>query len=147
MTDNGASTIEMVRSLLREVSEYLRGAVRLVAAEFREQSRSLRTLAMMAGAAMLLLLFSFGLLTVALVGVIAYGLDSWRWSLVIVGVAYGMLGLITLLPVAGGLRKGLLHFDHTRHRLSEDVRWAKQKLAADTKPEAPDTAVEPRRAA
>ena len=92
------TTTDMVRELLHEVADYGRDLARLAGAEWKEKSHSLRTLAVMGASAALVLFTSFMLLTVALVGVIAYGLDSWRWALLIVGVGYGIIGLLSLIP-------------------------------------------------
>ena len=124
------STADMLRDLVREIALYGRDLAKMFAAELGEKSRSLRMLGMLAGAAAVLLLFSFGLLTVALVGAIAYGLASWRWALFIVGVGWGILGLLLLLPVAHALRHGLWNFDHTSRRIREDSEYAKRNLAA-----------------
>lgn len=124
------STAEMLRQLAREATDYGRDLVRMFSAELGEKAKSLRMLAAVAGAAALLLFFSFLFLSLALVGAIAYELDSWRWAFLIVGAGYGFLGLLALIPVAAGLRKGLLRFEHTRRRLREDAAWVKRKLAA-----------------
>ncbi|HEY7854988.1 MAG TPA: phage holin family protein [Terriglobales bacterium] len=124
------TTTEMLRELMREVADYGRDLARLAGAEWKEKSHSLRTLAMAAGAAALVLFTSFMLLTVALVGAIAYGLDSWRWALLIVGVCYGIIGLLSLIPVSHALRSGLFQFSHTRERVRVDAEWVKHKLAA-----------------
>lgn len=124
------STVEMVRSLLREAADYGRDLARLFAAELNEKSRSLRTLAALALGAALFLLFSFCFLSLALIGAIAYGLASWRWALLIVGVAWGVVGLLLMLPIAHALQGGLLKFDRTRRHLKEDPEFIKNKLAA-----------------
>ena len=124
------TTTDMVRELLHEVADYGRDLARLAGAEWKEKSHSLRTLALMGASAALVLFTSFMLLTVALVGVIAYGLDSWRWALLIVGVGYGIIGLLSLIPVSHALRSGLFQFSHTRERVRQDAQWVKHKLAA-----------------
>ncbi|MGH9416901.1 MAG: phage holin family protein [Terriglobales bacterium] len=125
-----ASLLELVRQLLREASDYARDLLRLFSTELGEKTRSVGILAGLAGGAMLLLLFSFAFLSGALIGAIAWGLASWRWSLLIVGVAYGLIGMGLLLPVSHGLRSGLFRFNRTQHRLKEDAEWVKKKLAA-----------------
>lgn len=124
------STADMLRDLVREIAQYARDLAKMFAAELGEKSRSLRILGMLGAAAAVLLLFSFGLLTVALVGAIAYGLASWRWALLIVGVGWGIIGLLLLLPLAHALQHGLLKFDHTAHRIREDSEYVKRNLAA-----------------
>jgi len=131
MIETPPSTVAMLRGLLQEVADYGRDLARLFAAELREQSRTIRYVGMLAAGAALLLLVSFLLLTAALVGVIAYGLDSWRWSVLIVGVAYGLIGLISLAPLASALHRGLFRFDHTRRRLRDDALFVKHEFAAD----------------
>lgn len=125
-----ASLLELVRQLLREGSDYLRDLARMFNTELGEKARSMRVLAGLAGGAMLLLLFSFAFLSGALIGAIAWGLASWRWALLIVGVAYGLLGMGLLLPLSHGLRGGLLRFRRTEHRLKEDAEWVKKKITA-----------------
>ena len=125
-----SSTLEMVRTLLHEITLYGRDLLQMFSAELTEKSRSLRTLAILAGAAALFLLFSFCFLSLALIGAIAYGLASWRWALLIVGVAWGVIGMFLLLPLAHALRHGLLKFEHTQRRIKQDSEWVKEKLAA-----------------
>lgn len=125
-----ASTLELIRTLLREGALYARDLSQMFSAELTEKARSLRTLAMLGGAAALFLLFSFCLLSFALVGALAYGLASWRWALLIVGVGWGIIGMFLLLPVAHALQHGLFKFEHTQRRLKEDSEWVKDKLAA-----------------
>lgn len=124
------STMDMLRQLVQEVAGYARDLGRMFTAELGEKSRSLRTLAALGGAAALLGLFSFAFLSGALIGAIAYGLASWRWALLIVGVSYGILAMLLLIPVAHALQGGLLNFEHTKRHLKEDAEWVKQKLAA-----------------
>ena len=125
-----ASTAALLRELARDAAGYARDLAQMFAAELRQESRSVARLALMLAAGMLLLLFSFGLLTVALVGVVALALSSWRWALLIVGVAYGLTALGLLAPVARARRSGLLQFRHTRRRVREDRDWIKEKMAA-----------------
>lgn len=125
-----ASTLDMLRGLLQEAIQYGRDLAQLFLAEFKEKSRSLRVLIGIAGAAVLFLLFAFCWLSLALIGVISYGLGSWRWALLIVGVAYAIIGLLMLIPVAHGLTSGLLSFPHTQRRVQEDTKYVKTKLAA-----------------
>jgi len=124
------STVAMLRMLFDEASDYARNLARLFATELSENSRSLRYLAAMAGAAALLLLTSFLFVSGALVGAVAWGLASWPWALLVVGVGYGFIGLFMMLPLAHAVRKGLLKFEHTRQRVKADAEWVKQKLAA-----------------
>lgn len=124
------TTLEMLRQLLREGVDYGRGLAQLFQTELREKARSLRVLAGMAAAALLFLLFSFCWLSLALIGVISYGLDSWRWALLIVGVGYALIGLGLLIPLAHGIRSGLFRFDQTQRRVKEDTEYVKTKLAA-----------------
>lgn len=125
-----AGWVELVRELVREVRGYFRDLGGMVALELKQGARSLRTMGILVGAGALVLLFSFVLLSLALVGWIAYLLDSWRWALLIVGVGYAAIGGGMLAAVARGLRKGVLRFEHTRRRLREDARYVKSKLAA-----------------
>lgn len=124
------STMEMLRQLMQEIAGYGRDLMQMFTTELKEKSRSMRTLAALSGAAVLLGLFSFAFLSGALIGAIAYGLASWRWALLIVGVGYGILAMLLLIPVAHALQGGLLSFEHTQRHLKEDAEWVKQKLAA-----------------
>jgi uncharacterized membrane protein YqjE len=124
------STADVVRELARDAAGYGRDLVQLFAAELKQESRQLGRLGAMLVSGLVLLLFSFGLLTVALVGVVALALASWRWALLIVGVGYGLVALGLLLPAAGAARRGMLQFHHTRRRLREDSHWIKEKMAA-----------------
>lgn len=123
-------TIEMLRQLMQEVAGYGRDLMQMFATELKEKSRSMRVLAALGGAAALFGFFSFAFLSGALIGAIAYGLASWRWALLIVGVGYGILAMLLLVPVAHALQGGLLSFEHTKRHLKEDAEWVKQKLAA-----------------
>ncbi|HET9783720.1 MAG TPA: phage holin family protein [Terriglobales bacterium] len=125
-----ATTMEMLRELMQEAVGYGRDLLQLFSTELNEKARSIRVLAGMVGAALLFLLFSFCWLSLALIGVISYGLDSWRWALLIVGVAYAIIGLLLLIPVAHGVKSGLFRFDNTQRRLKEDTKYVKTKLAA-----------------
>ena len=134
MPDNpgstSTSTIDMVRELMQEIAGYARDLMRMFLAEVGEKSRSMRYLAAMGGVAALLGLFSFAFLSGALIGAIAYGLASWRWALLIVGVAYGVLAMLLLIPLAHALRGGLFSFEHTKRHLRADAEWVKHKLAS-----------------
>lgn len=134
MPDNpentSASTIDMLRELMQEIAGYARDLMRMFLIEVGEKSRSMRYLAAMGGAAALLGLFSFAFLSGALIGVIAYGLDSWRWALLIVGVGYGVIALLLLVSLAHALQGGLLSFEHTKRHLRADAEWVKHKLAS-----------------
>jgi len=125
-----AGWVELVRELVLEARGYFRDLGGMVALELKQGARSLRTMGVLVGAGTLVLLFSFVLLSLALVGLVAYWLESWRWALLIVGVGYAVIGGGMLAAVARGLRKGLLRFEHTRRRLREDARYLKSKLAA-----------------
>jgi uncharacterized membrane protein YqjE len=125
-----ASTVALLRELARDAVQYARDWGELFAAELNQDSRSLRRLALMLGAGLLLLWFSFALLTAALVGVVALALASWRWSLLVVGAAYGLAALGCLAAAAAARRSGLLQFRHIRRRLREDRAWIKDKMAA-----------------
>ncbi|MGH9413635.1 MAG: phage holin family protein [Terriglobales bacterium] len=125
-----ASTIDMMRGLLQEAAAYGRDLVHLFFTELKEQSRSMKVLIGMAAAAGLFLTFAFCWLSLALVGVISYGIGSWRWALLIVGVGYAIIGLLMLIPVATGLKGALPTFEHTRRRIEEDTQYVKNKLAA-----------------
>ena len=125
-----AGWVELVRELVLEARGYFRDLGGMVALELKQGARSLRTMGVLVGAGALVLLFSFVLLSLALVGLVAYWLESWRWALLIVGVGYAVIGGGMLAAVARGLRKGLLRFEHTRRRLREDARYLKSKLAA-----------------
>lgn len=125
-----ASTVDMLKQLFQEISGYARDLMRMFQTELAEKSRSMRTLVALGGAAALFGLFSFAFLSGALIGAIAYGLASWRWALLIVGVGYGIIAMLLLLPVSHALRGGLLSFEHTKRHLKEDAEWIKQKLAA-----------------
>lgn len=125
-----ATTMQMLRELMQEAVGYGRDLVQLFSTELTEKARSMQVLAGMVGAALLFLLFSFCWLSLALIGVISYGLDSWRWALLIVGVGYAIIGLLLLIPVAHGVKSGLFRFDNTRRRLREDTQYVKTKLAA-----------------
>jgi uncharacterized membrane protein YqjE len=125
-----ATTMDMLRTLMQEAVGYGRDLLQLFSTELNEKARSMRVLAGMVGAALLFLLFSFCWLSLALIGVISYGLDSWRWALLIVGVGYAIIGLLLLIPVAHGVRSGLFRFDNTQRRLKEDTQYVKTKLAA-----------------
>ncbi|MGH9486906.1 MAG: phage holin family protein [Terriglobales bacterium] len=125
-----ASTLDMVRGLLRDAVEYGRDLFQLFITEFKEKSRSLLVVVGMAVTAGLFALFSFCWLSLALIGVISYGIGSWRWAFFIVGIGYGIIGLLMLIPVAHGLQGGLLSFQHTKRRLEEDSKYIKSKLAA-----------------
>ncbi|MGH9480401.1 MAG: phage holin family protein, partial [Terriglobales bacterium] len=72
----------------------------------------------------------FFFLTVALVSAIAYGLSSWGWASLIVGIAYSIVAVLVALPAMGALRKGALGFQRTASRVKEDAKWVKDKLAA-----------------
>ena len=124
------SIVQLLRDLIAESGDYGHDLARLFAAELREQSRSIRYVAAMAATAMLLLFTGFLFLTGSLVGAIAFGLGSWPWALFIVGIAYGIIGLLLLVPLGRGISSGLLRFEHTRRRLKRDSEWIKQKLAA-----------------
>jgi MFS family permease len=84
----------------------------------------------MAGGGALFGFCGFLFLSGALIGAIAYGLASWRWALLIVGVGYALIGLLLLIPVAHGMKSGLFRFDNTQRRLKEDTQYVKSKLAA-----------------
>lgn len=124
------SLAQLLRGLLREGGEYGRDLARMFTAELRQHSRVVRTRAAMGAAALLLLLTSFLILSAALVGLVSWLLDSWRWALLIVGGTYvagaGLLGA----AVARSVRQEHLRFEHTRQRLRRDAEWLKQKLAA-----------------
>ncbi|MGH9467976.1 MAG: phage holin family protein [Terriglobales bacterium] len=125
-----ASTMDMLRGLAQEAVQYGRDLLQLFVTEAKEKSRSLRVIGGLAAAAGLFLLFAFCWLSLALVGVISYGLGSWRWALLIVGVGYAIIGLLMMIPVIHGLTSGLLRFEHTQRRLKEDSEYIKNKLAA-----------------
>lgn len=125
-----ASTIDMLRGLMQEAASYARDLIQLALTELKEQSRSMKTLIGLAATAALFLLFSFCWLSLALVGVISYGLNSWRWALLIVGVGYAIIGLLMLIPVAHGLKGAIPTMEHTRRRIEEDTKYVKNKLAA-----------------
>jgi len=129
-TTTSDTTIDMLRELMREMASYARDLARMFMTELGEKSRSMRYLAAMGGAAALFGFFSFAFLSGALIGAIAYGLASWRWALLIVGVGYGFLGLLLLIPVGHALQGGLLSFEHTQRHLKDDAEWVKHKLAA-----------------
>ncbi|MGH9483328.1 MAG: phage holin family protein [Terriglobales bacterium] len=95
-----------------------------------EQSRALRRCFILAAAGALGLFFSLLLLSLALVGLVAYAIASWRWGLLIVGGAYLLTGAALLLPLARLLRRGPMRFEHTRRRLRQDAAWVKRKFAA-----------------
>ena len=124
------STLNILRGLARDAANYARDLAQLFSAELGENTRTLRRLAAMAGAAALLAFFSLALLTAALAGAVAYAVASWRWSLLLVGAAYALAALALALTLARRFRAGLLQFRHTRRRLREDRDWIKQKLAA-----------------
>lgn len=121
-------------ALLRDLVEHFRGYGRdlggLAALELQQGAKSLRQLAVLAAAGALVLLVSFLVLTFALVGAVAYGLDSWRWALLVVGVAYVLVGGGMLAAVVRGARKNPLRLEHTRRRLKEDAQYLKNKFAA-----------------
>ncbi|MGH9476257.1 MAG: phage holin family protein [Terriglobales bacterium] len=125
-----ASTLDMLRGLVREAVQYGRDLAQLFLAELKEKSRSMRTLVAMGATAGLFLFFAFCWLSLALIGVISYGLGSWRWALLIVGVGYALIGLLMLIPVAHGLTSGLFSFPQTQRRVQEDRNYVKTKLAA-----------------
>lgn len=125
-----ASTLEMLRGLMQEAAGYARDLLQLAIAELKEQSRSMKMLLGLGATAVLFLLFSFCWLSLALVGVISYGLNSWRWALLIVGVGYAIIGLLLLIPVAHGLKGAIPTLEHTRRRIEEDTKYLKNKLAA-----------------
>ncbi len=125
-----ASTLDMLRGLFIEAAAYGRDLVQLAMAELKEQSRSMKMLIGLGATAGLFLFFAFCWLSLALVGVISYGLNSWRWALLIVGVGYAMIGLLLLIPVAQGLKGAIPTMEHTRRRIEEDTKYVKNKLAA-----------------
>lgn len=129
-SNNPPSTADILRTLAQEITAYLRDLSRLFTTELSEKVRAMGTMVALAGAALLFLLFSFCFLSLALIGAISYGLASWRWALLIVGVAWGVIGLLLLLPLAHAIRGGLLKFERTQRHLKEDPEFVKNKLAA-----------------
>ncbi|HUX67475.1 MAG TPA: phage holin family protein [Terriglobales bacterium] len=125
-----AGWVELVRELVLEARGYVRDLGGMARLELKLGARSLGTMVAMVAAGVLVLLFSFLFLSLALVGGIAYLLESWRWALLVVGVGYALIGAGMLGAVARRMRRGLLRFEHTRRRLREDAQYLKSKLAA-----------------
>lgn len=127
---SNASTMDLIRDLARQAVQYLRDLQQLFRAEAREKSRLLAIVAISAVIAGMLLLFSFVLLTMALTYAIAQGLQSWGWALLIMGVVYGLIGTLVLLPAMRTMKSGTLRFQRTQAQVQRDKEWFKQKLAA-----------------
>ncbi len=127
---SNASTMDLIRDLTRQAGQYLHDLQQLFKAEAKEKSRMLAVVAVSMVIAAGLLLFSFVLLTTALTYAIAQGLQSWGWALLIIGVVYGLIGVLVLLPAMRTIRSGTLRFQRTQAQVQRDKEWFKQKLAA-----------------
>lgn len=120
----------LLRRAGRELGLYLADLIKLFREELREEGRLVRSVLMSMVASAMLLLFSFGLLTVALVGAVAYGLNSWRWALLIVGVAYGLIGAALMGPAINARRAGIARLERVLRRVRLDVETVKRRMAA-----------------
>lgn len=129
-TASRQSLLELLRELAQHGMTYARDFVKLAAAEAAEKGRYLRVLVVSLVMAAAFAALGFFFLTVALVSAIAYGLNSWGWASLIVGIAYSIVALLVALPGMNSLRKGAMGFQRTTQRLKEDAKWAKDKLAA-----------------
>ncbi len=120
----------LLRQFWAEIEDYVRDYGRLALAEAGEKANQARQIAMKLGLALLLGLFGFFFLTVALVALINAGIHSWGWSSLIVGVIYGIIAMGLLFSALRGLRAGLLSFPRLRQRFQQDKAWRKDSLAA-----------------
>lgn len=121
---------ELVRELGRQAAQYARDLKQLFLVEMQQNARFLVIAAMSLAIAAILLLFSFALLTVALMAAIAYGLGSWGWAALIVGVVYGFVALLLAGSAAQSLKSGRVRFQRTQEQVKRNKEWLKQKLAA-----------------
>lgn len=124
------SLIELLRDLARHAMAYGRDLGTMAVAEIREKARFTRVAAASLAIAAIFALMGFLFLSVALVAAIAYGLKSWGWASLIVGVAYVVVAGLVVLPAARSLSRGRLRFTRTLNRVKQDARWIKDKLAA-----------------
>ncbi|MGH9525615.1 MAG: phage holin family protein [Terriglobales bacterium] len=124
------SLVDLLRELAQHALTYLRDLAKMAAAEAGEKGRYVRILAVSLALAGAFGALGFFFLTVALVSAIAYGLNSWGWASFIVGVAYCIVAMLVALPAMHSITKGALGFQRTVHRVKEDAKWVKDKLAA-----------------
>jgi ABC-type multidrug transport system permease subunit len=121
---------ELLREFFREAGAYMRDLALLFASELKEKSTYLKSAIISFVVAAFLGVFAFLFLSVALVAAIAYGLGSWGWAFLIVGVAYAVIGGLISLPAAKSLKRANFSFEKTSSRLREDSDYFKHKLAA-----------------
>ncbi len=120
----------LVRELLRQVAEMARDYGQLATAEAREKAQVLRSAGFSLAVGGMLLLYGFFFLTVALIALIAWAINSWGWASLIVGGAWAIIGGGMMLPIINKLRRGALRFNKLSQRVQKDKEWVKTKLAA-----------------
>ncbi len=123
-------TSGLLRQFWAEIEDYVKDYGRLALAEAGEKANQARQVAIQLAAAMVLGLFGFFFLTVALVALINAGIHSWGWSSLIVGVIYGMIAVAVLAAALRGLRAGFFSFPRLRQRFQQDKAWVRDSLAA-----------------
>lgn len=122
--------VDLLRELAQHGVIYLRDLVKMAAAEAGEKGRYVRVLVVSLAMAGAFGALGFFFLTVALVSAIAYGLNSWGWASLIVGIAYSIVAILVALPAMHSIGKGALGLQRTTQRVKEDAKWVKDKLAA-----------------
>lgn len=123
---NNRSLSEVVAEIKRDAVEFLQTRYRMFLAEMKQKANTWKNALFWMGVALLLGLVAFLLLTGALVAGVAYVLGV-RWALLIVGVAYLILGAVAAAVVYRKLKATGVAPTRTLQVLQQDKEWLQRE--------------------
>jgi len=120
------SLSEMVAEIKREAVEFLQTRYQMLLAEMKEKADTWKHALLWMGVCLLMGLVAFLLLTGALVAAVAHVLGV-RWALLIVGVAYLILGAVAAAVVYRKLKNTGVAPTRTLQVLQQDKEWLQRE--------------------
>ena len=124
---NGRSMAELLQDIVANIQEIFRSEFRLAKVEIQEESRKIGRSSVPLGIGLLLGLYAFGFLLLAVVHGLALVLDAWLAALIVGGVVL----IISVSLVSVG-RKRLKQVkvvpEKTVGTVKENVQWAKHQI-------------------
>jgi uncharacterized membrane protein YqjE len=120
------SLSEVVAEIKRDAAEFLQTRYQMLLAEMKEKADSWKYALLWMGVALLMGLVAFLLLTGALVAGVAYVLGV-GWALLVVGVAYLILGAVAAAIVYRELKDTGVAPTRTLQVLQQDKEWLQRE--------------------